>query len=224
MSPAGFLPRPPEAPRPSALTKENPITPTSRRLRFLLPLLGTLGLLAALGVVASNASPTTPAADRPRPPRGALADRMAGRFGHGERISRLLVLDSSQSEKVADLVARLRGEVSPLRDSRRALRVQLEAEMAASKPDPERIGRLVLEMRSGRGTLRTALQRFDQDLSALLRPEQLARYQEWKERHPRLLRGERGRGDFRERRERGGRRGAIGAPDSPDREEGDRPL
>jgi Spy/CpxP family protein refolding chaperone len=149
---------------------------------------------------------------------------MAGRFGHGEMISRLLVLDSSQNEKVADLVARLRGEVSPLRDSHRALRVQLEAEMAAPKPDAERIGRLMLEMRSGRGTLRSALERFDQDLSALLRPEQLARYQEWKERHPRLLRGERGRG----RRGRSGDR--FGRPDrnrpnsGPGSDGDDRPL
>jgi Spy/CpxP family protein refolding chaperone len=179
-----------------------------------------MGLLAALGVVASNASPSYPTSEDPHPARGAVGDRMAGRFGHGERISRFLVLDTSQSAKVADLVARLRGEVSPLRDSRRALRVQLEAEMAAPKPDPERIGRLVIEMRSGRGTLRTALQRFDQDLSALLRPEQLARYQDWKQRHPRLLSGERGR----ERRERGGRRGAFGTPDGPGREGDDRPL
>ena len=143
------------------------MTSAIRRPRFLLSI-GALGLLAALGVVASNASPTTPTSDRPRSPQSAVADRTAGRFGHGERISRFLVLDNSQSEKVADLVARLRGEVSPLRDSRRALRVQLKAEMAAPKPDPERIGRLVLEMRSGRGTLRTALQQGGEGLVELL--------------------------------------------------------
>lgn len=202
------------------------MTPALRRPRFLRTVLGALALLTVLGVVAMSASPTPPwaSARTERPYRGDLADRAAGRFGHGERISRFLVLDSSQSEKVADLVARLRGEVSPLRDSRRALRVQLDAEMAAPKPDPERIGRLVLEMRSGRGGLRTALQRFDQDLSALLRPEQLARYQEWKLRHPRLLSGERGRRDRGERREHGGRRGAFGTPDGPDPEGDDRPL
>jgi len=188
------------------------MTPALRPSRFTLPLLGALVVLV-LGVVASNASPTQWASNR--------ADRPAGRFGHGERISRLLVLDREQSAKVADLIARLRGEVSPLRDSRRALRVQLEAEMAAPKPDPERIGRLVLEMRSSRGTLRTALQRFDQDLTSLLRPEQLARYQEWKEKHPRLLSGERGRRERGERRERGGRRGAANDGTNT---EGDRPL
>ncbi|HXU31583.1 MAG TPA: periplasmic heavy metal sensor [Thermoanaerobaculia bacterium] len=190
------------------------MTPNFRRRRFLPALLGALGLLAVLGAVASNASPTQEAPNRAdRPHRGGLADRTAdrtaGRFGHGERISRFLVLDSSQSAKVADLVARLRGEVSPIRESHRATRARLEAEMAAPQPDAERIGRLVLEMRSRRGTVRTALERFDQDLSALLRPEQLARYQEWKQRHPRLS-GERGRGSQRERRERGGRRGAAG--------------
>ena len=188
------------------------MTPTLRRPRFLLPLLGFLVVLA-LGVVALNASPTPWKLDR--------THRTTGRLGHGERISRLLVLDREQSAKVADLVARLRGEMSPLRDSRRELRAQLKAEMDSPKPDPERIGRLVLEMRSGRGGLRTALQRFDQDLSALLRPEQLARYQEWKEKHPRLISGERGRRERGERRERGGRRGA--ANDSSNTES-DRPL
>ena len=183
------------------------------------PLLSALGLLAVLGVASLYASPTPGAsagasdrADRPR--RGALADRMAGRtagsIGHGERISRLLVLDSSQSAKVAGLVARLRGEVAPLREAHRALRGQVKAELAAPQPDAERIGRLVLELRSGRGTVRSALQQFDQDLIALLRPEQLARYQDWKERHPRLS-GERDRGD----RSRRGRR---------DGQEGNRPL
>lgn len=206
------------------------MTPTLRPPRFRRSLLCALGLLAVLGVVASNASPTHEPSNRgDRHRRGALADRMAGRLagniGHGERISRLLVLDSSQSAKVADLVARLRGVVSPLRESHRALRDQVAAEMAAPQPDAERIGRLMLEMRSGRGTVRTALQRFDQDLAALLRPEQLSRYQEWKQRHPRLLSGERDRGGFRgirERRERGGRRGAAGPADGA--AEDDRPL
>ncbi len=193
-----------------------------RPSRFRRPLLSALGLLAVLGVtgvVASNASPTPGASDHAERSRRGLADRMAGRaagrwagdFGHGERISRFLVLDISQSAKVAGLVARLRGEVSPLRESHRALRSQLKAEMAAPQPDPERIGRLMLELRSGRGTVRSALERFDQDLSALLRPEQLARYQDWKERRPRLLSGERDRGD----RSRRGRR---------DAQEGNQPL
>ncbi|HEV7672346.1 MAG TPA: periplasmic heavy metal sensor [Thermoanaerobaculia bacterium] len=188
------------------------MTPPLRPHRFTLTLLGALVVLA-LCVVASNASPTPWTPDR--------SDRPAGRFGglgHGERISRLLVLDREQSAKVADLVAQLRGEMSPLRDSRRELRTQLKAELAAPKPDAERIGQLVLQMRSGRGTLRSALSRFDQNLSALLRPEQLARYQEWKLKHPRLLSGERGR------RERGGRRGALEAPDGPGTEGEDRPL
>ncbi len=188
------------------------MTPALRPPRFTLFLLGALVVLA-LGVVALNASPTPWAPDRID-----RADRPAGRLGHGERISRYLVLDREQSAKVADLVAQLRGEVSPLRDSRRELRTQLEAEMAAPKPNAERIGQLMLQMRSGRGTVRSALERFDQSLSALLRPEQLARYQEWKLRHPRLLSGERGR------RERGGRRGALEAPDGPGPEGDDRPL
>lgn len=181
------------------------MTPKLRHPRFLLTSLCTLAVLGTFGVVASNASTTGEAANR---------TRRVDRFGHGERISRLLVLDSSQRAKVADLVTRLRGEVSPIRESHRKLRAQLKAEIAAPTPDAERIGRLMLDLHSSRGTVRSALERFDQDLSALLRPEQLARYQDWKQRHPRLS-GERGRGGhrgLRERREHG-RHGAAGSID-----------
>ncbi len=188
------------------------MTATTRRPRNLLPILGALAALTLVGVVASSATPT--ASDHPRHTRSG--DRAAGRFGHGEAISRFLVLDAAQSATVADLVGKLRTEVSPLRGTHRALRSQLLAELGASKPDALRIGKLMIQARASRGDMRSALSRFDQDLRALLRPEQLARYQEWKQKHPRLLSGERGRG------RRGEQRGPSGSPDGPGPD--DRPL
>ncbi len=187
------------------------MTARVRRSGNLLPILGAFAALNLAGVVASIATPT--ASEHPRHVRSG--DRGAGRFSRGEAISRFLVLDAAQSATVAELVGKLRTEVSPLRDTHRALRGQLKAELGASKPDALRIGELMIQARASSGDLRSALSRFDHDLGSLLRPEQLARYQEWKERHPRLLPGERGRA------RRGGQRGS-GAPDGPGPD--DRPL
>ena len=172
--------------------------------RLLLPLLAALGTVG-LGALALSASPTphAPEAGRPRAGEG----RLVGRFGHGEAISRLLVLDSAQSAKAAELVARLRSDIAPIRDSRRTLRERLRTELDAPNPNAEAIGRLILDRHSNRGAIRSALERFDQDLSAMLRPEQLARYQEWKDRRAARR---------TERREHGRR----GGPDGPER----RPL
>lgn len=172
------------------------MTSAFRRPRLLLPLLATLGTVG-LGALALSASPTPHATDRGRAARGTPL----GRLGNGEAISRLLVLDPAQSAQVAGLVARLRNDVSPLRESRRTLRERLRNEMDASTPNAEAIGRLVLDARAGRGAIRSALERFDRDLSALLRPEQLARYQEWKDRREaRRDHGRRGAFDGSERR------------------------
>ncbi len=186
------------------------MTQILRKPRFVFSLLGALAVFALLGAVASNASPTAQgAADRAgrshtrdRADRSERPRRGLGRLGRGEVISRYLVLDEAQSAKVTELVEQLREEVSPLRGSRKTAREQIRAELDATRPDAEKVGQLVIQAHASRGDLRTALTRFDQDLSALLRPEQLTRYQEWKKNHPRLLSGERRRGG---RREHGGR-------------------
>ncbi|MEP7009814.1 MAG: hypothetical protein ABJC13_05785 [Acidobacteriota bacterium] len=194
------------------------MTRTLRRPRFLLPLLGTLGVFALVGVVASHASISADsqglAAHRTGRSASDKADR-GRRFGHGEAITRYLALDSTQSAKVADLVEQMRTDMSPLRESHRSLRLQLKAELDAPQPDAQRIGQLMIQVRSGRGALKSALEQFDQQLSTLLTEDQLARYQEWKQAHPRLLSGERGR--------REGRRERKGRP-APGPDGNDRPL
>ena len=190
------------------------MTSAPPRPRYLLPLSTVLAVLA-VGVLALYASPTPRfAADRDLSSRGPLA----GRFGHGEAISRFLVLDPTQTARVTELVARLRNDVSPLRGSRRTLRDQMRAELESPQPNAAKIGELVIQAHSSRGALRSALQRFDKDLAAMLRPEQMTRYQEWKER--RFHSGDRWRGRF------GGRRG--GSPRNPGGPRGserdDRPL
>ncbi len=192
------------------------MTRTHSRPRFLFPLLGALGVFALVGVVASYASISADgqglAGHRTGGTASDKADR-GGRFGHGEAITRYLALDSAQSAKVADLVEQLRTDMSPLRESRRALRQQVKAELDSPQPDALRIGQLMIQVRSGRGTLKSARERFDQQLSALLTEDQLTRYQEWKQAHPRLLSGARGRREGR--RERGGR--TAPGPDGNDR-------
>ncbi len=189
-------------------------TAPRRRPRFLLPLLATAGILS-LGALALAASPTPRSADRPIP------GRHLGRFGHGEAITRLLVLDTAQSAKATELVARLRSDLAPIRDSRRTTRERLRTELESARPNAETIGRLVLDSRSSRGAVRSALERFDQDLSAMLRPEQLTRYKEWKDRRFRHRGGDR----LRERFRGHSRDGLRGGPDGPPPLPGDdRPL
>ena len=158
----------------------------SLRPRATLPFLALSALLAlgALGL-----SRTALAKGEPRPSGG----------GRVEAIVRALALDEAQTAKLQELAATLKSQVEPLREERRDLRQQLEAEMAAAAPNTERVGRLTLALRDGREKARAALGDFDRSFSALLTPDQLSRYQELKQSHP-LLRGREERPGRRDRR------------------------
>ena len=103
-------------------------------------------------------------------------------------LARYLRLTPEQVQQQRQLVQALRADVEPLREQRKALREDLRAALEGGSPDACAVGAIVVDLSELRGQIRGELEEFDDAFSAILIPEQLARYEALKE-AVRLLRG-----------------------------------
>jgi Spy/CpxP family protein refolding chaperone len=99
----------------------------------------------------------------------------------GARLARFLDLSTEQGAAARQLRTAHRDEVGLLRDELRAGRGRLRALLAAPAPDPSAVGRLVVELHAAGRRLRATRAELDRGFAALLTPEQLLRYDAFKE-------------------------------------------
>jgi Spy/CpxP family protein refolding chaperone len=103
-------------------------------------------------------------------------------------LARYLRLTPEQVQQQRQLVQALRADVEPLREQRKALHEDLREALDGGSPDACAVGAIVVDLSELRGQIRAELEEFDDAFSAILTPEQLARYEALKE-AARLLRG-----------------------------------
>jgi Spy/CpxP family protein refolding chaperone len=96
-------------------------------------------------------------------------------------LARYLKLTPAQVTAAQTLQAGLKAVVEPLRQAGKTLHEALQADLDAASPNPCTVGQDLLAVRANGDRIRAAIQDFDQRFSALLTPEQLARYEALKE-------------------------------------------
>ena len=96
-------------------------------------------------------------------------------------LARYLKLTPAQITAAQRLAADLKTVVEPLRQTQKTLRETLRADLDAASPNACTVGTDLLALRDNREKIKAALQDFDGKFSALLTPEQLARYEALKE-------------------------------------------
>ncbi|HEV2851793.1 MAG TPA: periplasmic heavy metal sensor [Thermoanaerobaculia bacterium] len=109
----------------------------------------------------------------PRDPREILRNPRA--------LARYLQLTPAQVTVAQKLQADLKAQLEPLRANGKQLRDTLKAELDAAVPNACKVGDALLAVRANEDKIKDALEDFDQKFSALLTPEQLARYEALKE-------------------------------------------
>ena len=125
-------------------------------------------------LIALLALPLAAQAQRgPRDPREILRNPRA--------LARYLQLTPAQIAAAQKLQADLKAELEPLRENGKQLRDALKAELDAASPNACRVGDALLAVRANEQKIKDALEEYDQKFSALLTPEQLARYEALKE-------------------------------------------
>jgi Spy/CpxP family protein refolding chaperone len=117
----------------------------------------------------------------------ALADAAQNNGGGGfnaaavlrnpRAVARYLRLTPAQVEQQKTLLAALKTEVEPLRESQKALQEDLREALEAASPDDCAVGAIVVDSHEIGGEIRAALQEYDAAFSAILTAEQLARYE-----------------------------------------------
>jgi Spy/CpxP family protein refolding chaperone len=116
------------------------------------------------------------AADAARGPRNP-ADIL-----HNPRaLARYLKLTPAQIETTKDLLEDLHNTTKPLYQQIEPLEDQLHAQLAAASPDACAVGATVVKIDGLRDKIRDAREDFDAAFSAILTPEQLAKYQALKD-------------------------------------------
>lgn len=104
--------------------------------------------------------------------------RDPGAILHNPRaLARYLRLTPEQVTATQKLAADLKATVDPLRQQEKQLRDALETAINAASPSPCDVGQAALNLRANHEKVKAALDDFDKKFSALLTPEQLARYE-----------------------------------------------
>lgn len=96
-------------------------------------------------------------------------------------LARFLKLTPAQIETQKQLVEELRATVKPLHEQSKPLHEQLRSQLDAANPDACAVGDTVLQIDSVRDQVREAHEAFDEAFSAILTPQQLAKYEALKE-------------------------------------------
>ena len=117
-----------------------------------------------------------------------LASAAPGRGGNPADIlrnpralARFLKLTPAQVETQKQLVEYLRDTTKPLHDQLEPLREQLRTQLDAASPDACAVGGTLLQIEGVRDQIREAHEDFDEAFSAILTPEQLAKYEALKD-------------------------------------------
>jgi hypothetical protein len=115
-------------------------------------------------------------------PFAVQAQRDPGAILHNPRaLARYLKLTPEQVTAAQRLQADLRADLEPLRANEKQLREALRAEVDATAPNACEVGQAFLAVRANEEAVKDAVQDYDRQFSALLTPEQLARYEALKE-------------------------------------------
>jgi Spy/CpxP family protein refolding chaperone len=130
--------------------------------------------------------------------RGEFGERIAER--HAERLTRALDLTEAQQATLESLQTTLGDTIRPILDSMRDVRDELEALLDAESPDATAVGTKAIELHRAKRSMKSAHDRFEADLVAMLTETQRAQYEALRDARPRRDRGERFREGFREPR------------------------
>jgi Spy/CpxP family protein refolding chaperone len=109
-----------------------------------------------------------------RPGGGASPDEI---LRNPRLLSRYLKLDAAQVAQLRTFSAELKTALEAVRTARKPLQENLAALLAATNRDPCAIGAAVIALHDNGDQARAALERFDDQFSAILTPEQLAKYE-----------------------------------------------
>ncbi|HKH46508.1 MAG TPA: periplasmic heavy metal sensor [Thermoanaerobaculia bacterium] len=96
-------------------------------------------------------------------------------------LARFLKLTPEQVATFKTLRQELQADVKPLQDQLKPLQDQLKTQLDAAAPDACAAGQTVVAIDGIRDDIRAAYEEFDQAFSAILTPEQLAKYEHLKE-------------------------------------------
>ena len=104
--------------------------------------------------------------------------RDPGAILHNPRaLARYLHLTPDQITATQKLAADLKATVEPLRQQEKQLRDAFETAVSAPNANPCDVGQAALALHANHEKIKAALDDFDKKFSALLTPEQLARYE-----------------------------------------------
>jgi Spy/CpxP family protein refolding chaperone len=126
-------------------------------------------LLLAPSLALAKGGPPAPAA----PASLATAD---GLLDHPRDLARFLRLTPDQVKQLMGFYQTLEAAVQPLRDARPALCTQLRTDLGAAAPDPNAVGADTISLFDNKQQIRAAREAFDTSFSAILTPDQLARW------------------------------------------------
>lgn len=117
-----------------------------------------------------------------------LANAAPGRGGNPgdiltnpRALARYLKLTPAQIETTKQLLQELHATTKPLHEQQKPLHDQLRTQLDAAGPDACAIGSTLLQIEGLRDQIREAREDFDEAFSAILTPEQLAKYEALKE-------------------------------------------
>ena len=96
-------------------------------------------------------------------------------------LARFLRLTPDQVATFKTLREDLEADVKPLREARKPLREALQAEINAASPNACEVGEAALAVHENGDRIRAEYEEFDTAFSAILTPEQLAKYEALKE-------------------------------------------
>jgi Spy/CpxP family protein refolding chaperone len=125
-----------------------------------------------------------------QPPAGNRGPRDPESILHNPRaLARYLKLTPAQVTAAQKLFDELKATVEPLRQAQQGLRDDLRDQLEAASPNACEVGQAALAVHANREKIEAAFETFDTKFSALLTPEQLAKYEALKE-TARALRGD----------------------------------
>jgi len=139
-------------------------------------LLTALALTALLAPALASAAVTADAAAA-----GGHGNRGGGDpravLHNAKALARFLKLTPDQAKTLQTLEKDLQAKAKPLADQIKPLHEQLRALLDTASPDACQAGEIVVHIDSLRDQIRAAFGQFDDSFSAILTPDQLARYE-----------------------------------------------